>query len=116
MRIGSKDDEEQAKIKGDQLLKIIEEGNPEDILLEEYVHVFNELIKYELITIRDGKICLTERGIRAKVEGVGASIEEYKILYLSKNVIRKSFQKNYLYILLMLLLILSFIMFFILLI
>ncbi len=105
--------EERTFIEGEKLLKLIEEGNPEDILLEENLRVFNELINYELITINNGNLCLTDRGIKAKTLGVRASIEEYKSIKSLTPTPFKPNRKNTLYIFLVFLLLSSFLFFYI---
>lgn len=63
----------------DSLLKMIEQANIEEILLEENLSGFNELMKYELITIQDGQVHLTENGKKAKLEGVQTVVERLRV-------------------------------------
>lgn len=69
----------------DRLLKLIEEGDTEAILSEkELVPEFNELLKYDLIYLKDEKIYLTEEGKAAKIEGVDVVISRKKQTQLEK--------------------------------
>lgn len=55
----------------DNLLKLIEEGDPATILSEADVSKgFNELMSHGLIVLEEGKIHLTNLGKEAKKEGV----------------------------------------------
>ncbi len=63
--------------KTDELLQIIEGGDPTKILSEDdLVQRLNFLLKHELITIADDKICLTEKGKEARIKGIRTIIEE----------------------------------------
>lgn len=70
----------------DDLLRLIEDGNAEIILSPENARGFNELIKYELICLKNEKICLTELGKKAKSEGAAQVLSEIK----AKTLLSKS--------------------------
>lgn len=53
------------------ILVWIEEADAENILAEkDLTTTFNELLKHELIDIEDGKVTLTEKGRKAKENGI----------------------------------------------
>lgn len=63
----------------DKLLKLIEEGDADTILSEENMqNSFSELIKYELIVIKNDKVFLTELGTVARIVGVQKIVNELK--------------------------------------
>lgn len=63
----------------DKLLKLIEEGDADTILSEENMqNSFSELVKYELIVIKNDKIFLTELGTVARIVGVQKVVNELK--------------------------------------
>lgn len=62
----------------DDLLRIIEDGDAEIILSPENSKGFNELVKYELVYMKNEKICLTDLGVKAKTEGATKIIAEMK--------------------------------------
>ena len=64
----------------ERLIKLIDEGNPEVILAEEaLVPKFNELLKYDLVVIKDDRVFLTEKGQTAKLHGFEYIIEQEKL-------------------------------------
>lgn len=97
----------------EKLLRLIDEGDPSSILSEENTKGFNELMKYQLITIEDDKVSLTELGREAINEGILKVMEKAKeptilvnalnspIKVLPKN--RKVYYASLLFFLLMLL-------------
>ena len=63
----------------DRLIDLIEEGDPNKILSEEDLFPrFNELVKYGLVVLKDEKVFLTKKVIRAKKEGLDLSIQKEK--------------------------------------
>jgi len=63
----------------ERLIKLIDEGDPEVILAEEsLVPKFNELLKYDLVVIKDDRVFLTEKGRLAKIHGIEHIIEQEK--------------------------------------
>lgn len=63
----------------DKLLKLIEEGDADTILSEENMqNSFSELIKYELIVLKNDKVFLTELGTVARIVGVKKVVKELK--------------------------------------
>ncbi len=69
----------------DRLLNLIEKGDPEAILSEqELVPRFNELLKYDLVALKNEKVLLTEEGKAAKKEGVEVVIKRKKRLNYEK--------------------------------
>lgn len=63
--------------KTDELLQLIENGDAETILSEDdLVERLNFLLKWELITITEDEIHLTQKGKEARIEGVSSLIEE----------------------------------------
>ncbi len=90
----------------DTLLRIIEDADAEAILLEENMDAFNELMKYELISILDGQIHLTERGKQAKNEGVQTVIERLRSEPQTPHIPRPAFIDRKLYYIVFLLLLL----------
>jgi hypothetical protein len=63
----------------ERLLKIIEKGDPEEILSEENLYPkFNELLKYGFVEIKDDKVFLTAKGELAKLEGVEQAVRREK--------------------------------------
>lgn len=63
----------------DKLLKLIEDGDADIILSEENMQgSLNELVKHELVLIKEDKIFLTELGQRARTEGVKKVISGLK--------------------------------------
>ncbi|UJH92463.1 hypothetical protein LZ575_08185 [Antarcticibacterium sp. 1MA-6-2] len=74
----------------DRLLKLIEEGEADVILSEEkLIPRFNELMKHDLVTLKDEKVFLTEKGKKAKVEGVDKIINREKELQVQNSHISK---------------------------
>lgn len=75
----------------DKLLKLIEKGNPEVILSEEeLVPRFNELLKYDLIELKDDKVLLTEKGHEAKKYGVETVLKKER----RERFVKKEVPKN----------------------
>lgn len=63
--------------KTDELLQLIENGDPTTILSEDdLVERLNFLLKWDLITITADEIRLTQKGKEAKMNGVSSVIEE----------------------------------------
>lgn len=63
--------------KTDELLQIIEGGDPTKILSEDdLVQRLNFLLKHKLINITEDKIRLTEKGKDARTKGIQKIIEE----------------------------------------
>lgn len=63
----------------DHLLKLIEEGDADRILSENDMQKsFSELVKHELIVIKEDKIFLTELGEVARIRGVQKVITDQK--------------------------------------
>lgn len=63
--------EEKANFKDpEELLNLIESGDVFSILSEENMKGFNELMKYELIAVKDDKVYLTPLGKEAQIHGV----------------------------------------------
>lgn len=54
----------------DELLRLVEDGDPTVILSSHYLGSLNQLIKYELIFINKEKLQLTEKGREAKTMGI----------------------------------------------
>ena len=72
----------------DRLLKLIDEGDPDVILSEEkLIPRFNELMKYDLVTLKDDKVYLTHKGREAKREGVDKFIKRQKQLHLQNTLV-----------------------------
>lgn len=88
--------------KTEELLHIIERGDPTKILSEDdLVQRLNFLLKYQLITITEDKIILTEKGKEARVNGIQTIIEEEELnkqlIHIpKKNDKEKSFWKSFL--------------------
>lgn len=79
----------------DRLLKLIEEGDPDVILSEEQlIPRFNELMKYDLVTLKDDKVYLTEKGKEAKREGVDKIIKRERQLRFENSNISSSIEKK----------------------
>jgi len=73
----------------ERLINLIDEGDPEVILAEDaLVPKFNELLKYDLVVIKDDRVFLTEKGKTAKIHGIDYIIAQEK---LPKKVIKKAF-------------------------
>lgn len=54
----------------ERLIKLIDEGDAEVILAEDaLVPKFNELLKYDLVVVKDDRVFLTEKGRLAKTHG-----------------------------------------------
>lgn len=72
----------------ERLIKLIDEGDPEVILAEDsLVPKFNELLKYDLVVIKDDRVFLTEKGQTAKTHGFDYIIDqEKKVKKTSKKV------------------------------
>lgn len=63
----------------ERLIKLIDEGDPEVILAEDaLVSKFNELLKHDLVVIKDDRVFLTEKGQTAKIHGFDFVIEQEK--------------------------------------
>lgn len=73
----------------ERLITLIDEGDPEVILAEDaLVPKFNELLKYDLVVIKDDRVFLTEKGKLAKSYGIDYIIGQEK---LPKKVVKKAF-------------------------
>ncbi len=73
----------------DRLIDLIEEGDPNKILSEEDLFPrFNELVKYGLVVLKDEKVFLTKKGIRAKKEGVDLFIQKEKFAQIQDQFVR----------------------------
>lgn len=69
-----KEEEEKSRIK---LLKLVQDSDTTKILTDENLKKsLNDLMKYELIDIKNEKIYITERGKRAQREGLNAVIAD----------------------------------------
>ncbi len=61
----------------DKVLKLVEKGDATLILAEKNLtETFNELLKYELIDINDGKVKLTAKGEKAQTAGISAFVQK----------------------------------------
>lgn len=70
----------------ERLIKLIDEGDPEVILAEDaLVPKFNELLKYDLVVIKDDRVFLTEKGKTAKIHGFDYILEQEKLLKKPSN-------------------------------
>lgn len=70
----------------DNLLHVIEEGDAVTILSEEeLIKGINFLFQYELITVTEDKLLLTERGKAAKRESVRVIIEREELIIQEKS-------------------------------
>ena len=79
----------------DRLLKLIEEGDPAVILSEErLIPRFNELMKYDLVELKDERVFLTEKGKEAKREGVEKIIKREKNAQLQNSLLANSIGKK----------------------
>lgn len=64
----------------DNLLRLIEEGDPASILSEENLSKgFNDLMNHGLIILEEGKVHITDLGKEAKMEGVKTVMSREKI-------------------------------------
>lgn len=64
----------------ERLIKLIDEGDPEVILAEDaLIPQFNELLKYDLIVIKDDRLFLTDKGQLAKIHGFEYVLEQEKL-------------------------------------
>ena len=64
----------------ERLIKLIDEGDPEVILAEDsLVPKFNELLKYDLVVIKEDRVFLTEKGKLAKTHGFDYILEQEKL-------------------------------------
>lgn len=64
----------------ERLINLIDEGNPEIILAEDsLVPKFNELLKYDLVVIKDDRVYLTEKGKLAKTHGFEYVMKQGKV-------------------------------------
>jgi len=64
----------------ERLIKLIDEGDPEVILAEDsLVPKFNELLKYDLVVIKDDRVFLTEKGQLAKLHGFEYVMKQEKL-------------------------------------
>ena len=110
---------EDVKTLQDKLLCTIEEGDAVDILAEEYSESLNELMKAELIEIRNDKLELTDKGRQAKIIGVKDCLvknpgesEKIRLEDFSENLSRDSRNRSLLIVLFFLMLSLVVIMIF----
>lgn len=79
----------------DRLLKLIEEGDPDVILSEEkLIPRFNELMKYDLVTLKNEKVYLTEKGKQAKREGVEKIIKREKRMQFQHSIVPNPLEKK----------------------
>lgn len=63
----------------EKIISLIEMGDPVPILAEEsFIEVFNELLKYELIDLKDDKIVLTPKGEEARKIGLTKALNQMK--------------------------------------
>ena len=73
----------------ERLITLIDEGDPEVILAEEaLVPKFNELLKHDLVVIKDDRVFLTEKGKLAKAHGFDYIVEQQK---LPQKIVKKAF-------------------------
>lgn len=64
----------------ERLIKLIDEGDSEVILAEDaLVPKFNELLKYDLVVIKEDRVFLTEKGQLAKIHGFEYIMEQEKL-------------------------------------
>ncbi len=64
----------------ERLIKLIDDGDPEVILAEDaLVPKFNELLKYELVVIKEDRVFLTEKGKIAKARGLEYILQQEKL-------------------------------------
>lgn len=61
---------EKIPLEPDELLNLIESDEVFTILSEENIPGFNKLVKYELISIKDDTVYLTDLGKEAQIHGV----------------------------------------------
>lgn len=80
----------------DRLMGLIEEGNPNKILSEEDLFPrFNRLVKYNLVVLKDEKVFLTKKGIRARNEGIDLFIKKEKLARIQDQYLKsEKFKKN----------------------
>lgn len=79
-----------------RLIDLIEEGDPNKILSEEDLFPkFNELVKYNLVVLKDEKVFLTKKGIQAKNEGVDLFIQKEKLAQIQNQYLQnETLNKN----------------------
>lgn len=61
-----------------KLLQLIDEGDPSSILSEDNGRGFNELMKYQLISIKNDKVLLTDLGREAQKDGIVKVLNQLK--------------------------------------
>src|SRR5690606_20561870 len=76
----------QASITQEELLNLIESGDIVQLLSEENMGGFNELMKYELIEVRDDKVFLTTLGKEAKLNGVKETLSKRPVKRQQANI------------------------------
>ena len=70
----------------EEMLHLIECGDIVELLSEENMKGFNDLIKYELIVVKDDKIYLSELGKEAKLNGVKNTVARQRVKILAANI------------------------------
>lgn len=70
----------------EDLLNLIENEDVFNILSEENMESFNELMKYELITVKDEKVHLTPLGKEAQIHGVKNVIGRKNVEHITTRI------------------------------
>ena len=80
----------------DRLMDLIEEGDPKKILSEEDLFPrFNRLVKYNLVVLKNEKVFLTKKGIKARNEGIDLFIKKEKLARIQDQYLEsEKFKKN----------------------
>jgi len=100
-------EKENIPLSQEEMLHLIESGDMVELLSEENMKGFNDLIKYELIVVKDDKIFLSDLGREAKLMGVKHTVARQRIQIIAANIpsgIPLKISKLYLIISLLLLL------------
>ncbi len=92
-------EENEAGMSQEELLNLVESGDVFNILSEGNMSGFNELMKYEMITVKDDKVFLTSLGKEAQIHGVKNVIGRKNVESIASGIpVARSFKtkKNYL--------------------
>lgn len=80
--------------KTEELLAMIEEKNTDILAEEDLTPKFNHLLKHQLIDVQNGKVVLTERGKKARLEGFHPSANSYKLQENTSDFSKKKLERS----------------------